>query len=194
MGIDERMTTVTRMKLKEVKLDNNEFRTLSSGAVALLPKHKRNFGVFSGGLSQPIDQNKLRKLIDMAVRYRARLSALKLRDLTERFDRWCLIKDAPASVKEEGAVCESYWRNKSLSVRRVSRKEEFGFNFIPELTEIACQLGDDARVLLTISENEHQARFDVISINGLSGYCLEGLEYDLALSQVLSLLSEIEGA
>jgi len=40
---------------------------------------------------------------------------------------------------------------------------------------------------------EHMARFDVVEAKGKTGYCLDGLDYDLALSQVFSLLKEIEG-
>ena len=111
-----------------------------------LPKHSRNFGVLSGGLALPIDQGKLRKLINIAVTYKARLSALKVRDLALRLERWQILTSA-----EEGCHADG------------------------------------------LREGEHQARFDVISANGQSGYALEGLDYDLALSEVFSLLSEVEG-
>lgn len=187
------MTTVTvgmkRMGYEQAEID---YAALPSGAVALLPKHTRNFGVVSGGLAVPIDQGKLRQLISIAVRYRARLSALKLRDLNERDQSWYVITQSAEGTFESGQRRESYWRNKSLFVRRVSVKEEFGTRYLPVSTEIACMLGTDAKALLTIKEGEYKARFDVISENGQSGYCLEGLDYDLALSEVFSLLSEVE--
>lgn len=39
----------------------------ATGALALLPRHTRHLGVLAGGLAVPIDQKKLRKLIDIAV-------------------------------------------------------------------------------------------------------------------------------
>ena len=168
----------------------------AAGTLALLPRHTRHLGVLAGGLAVPIDQQKLRKLIDIAVRYRGRLSALKARDLQASADKWQLIAAASATnnTRETGELMESFWRNKSLFVRRVSRKEEFGPRYLPQFTEIACVISGQTKVLLTILENDQQAKFEVISESGKSGYCLEGLDNDLSLSQVFNLLAEIEGA
>jgi hypothetical protein len=170
-----------------------EYGDSTPETASALPKHSRNFGVLSGGLALPIDQGKLRKLINIAVTYKARLSALKVRDLALRLERWQILTSAEEGCHADGLSQESYWRNKSLFVRRLSSREEFGTRYLPELTEIACLLKGGARAVLTIREGEHQARFDVISANGQSGYALEGLDYDLALSEVFSLLSEVEG-
>lgn len=144
--------------------------------------------------SEPaVDELKYRKLIDLAVRYGARLLALKKRDIATRYEKWCQISEAQPGAINRGQETESYWRNKNLYVRRISRKSETTAAYLPELTEIACLFSGGSSLLITINESEHTARFDVIENRGKTGYCLDGLDYDLALSQVFSLLKEIEG-
>jgi hypothetical protein len=140
-----------------------------------------------------VDELKYRKLIDLAVRYGARLLALKRRDITARYEKWCQISESQPGSINRGLETESYWRNKNLYVRRISRKSETTAAFMPVLTEIACLFSGGSSLLITIDETEHTARFDVIESCGKTGYCLDGLGYDLALSQVFSLLKEIEG-
>jgi hypothetical protein len=64
---------------------------------------------------------------------------------------------ATNNTRETGELMESFWRNKSLFVRRVSRKEEFGPRYLPQFTEIACVISGQTKVLLTILENDQQA-------------------------------------
>ncbi len=141
----------------------------------------------------PVDELKYRKLIDLAVKYGARLLALKRRDIAIRYQQWCQISEAQPGSINRGSETESYWRNKNLYVRRISKKSETTAVFMPVLTEIACLFSGGSSLLITIDETEHTARFDVIENLGKTGYCLDGLDYDLALSQVFSLLKEIEG-
>lgn len=145
--------------------------------------------------SEPtVDELKYRQLIDLAVKYNARLLALKKRDIQSRYQKWCQISQAqPGSVESEVEV-ESYWRNKNLYVRRISARSAESAQVVPQHTEIACLFAGGSSLLITINEMEHRARFDVIESRGKSGYCLDGLDYDLALSQVFSLLKQIEGA
>lgn len=145
-------------------------------------------------VSEPaVDELKYRKLIDLAVRYGARLLALKRRDIAARYEKWCQISESHPGSINRGLETESYWRNKNLYVRRISKKSETTAAFVPVLTEIACLFSGGSSLLITINETEHTARFDVIENCGKTGYCLDGLDYDLALSQVFSLLKEIEG-
>jgi len=139
-----------------------------------------------------IDEAKYRKLIDLAVRFDARFAALKSREIKGRYFEWCLINEAPFGSTTIGDTMESFWRNKNLYVRRISRRDKLDSCFVPEQTQIACLFTGGARLLLTIEERNQEARFEVIEQDLLSGYCLDGLDYDLALSQVFSLLKEIE--
>lgn len=177
-------------------ITKSELAVIESQPMARVSRHTRHLGVLPGGLTLCIEPNKLRKLIDIAVRYRGRLSALKNRELDERLSVWQMIEGSSESnnTRESGDRLESFWRNKSLFVRRVSRKEEHAAGFLPQFTEIACVISGGAKVLLTIFEKDHQARFDVISASGKSGYCLEGLDNNLELTEILNLLAEIEGA
>lgn len=160
-------------------LNFSQSRSLSARTVALI--------------SEPqVDELKYRKLIDLAVRFGARLIAMKRRDISERYQKWCHISDTVAGSINRGDLTESYWRNKNLYVRRLSRRLERSLQFTPETTEIACLLSGGSNLLITINEKEHSARFDVIENRGRSGYCLDGLDYDLALSQVFDLLKQIE--
>lgn len=170
-----------------------DYLTVSDKVFTLVEKRAGGLGLLSGGLKTAIDEAKLRKLIDIAVTYHARLSAHKRSDSEERYERWCHIIETQPGSAVEGDRSFAYWRNKNLFVCRVSRREEIGA-FVPETTEIACLLSDGVRMLLTICEKEQMARFDVIAGNGQGGYCLDGLDYDLALSKVFSLLSQVEGA
>jgi hypothetical protein len=139
-----------------------------------------------------VDELKYRKLIDLAVKFGARLLAMKRRDILERYQTWSQISETDAGSFNRGEVTESYWRNKNLYVRRFSRRLEKSLQFTPETTEIACLLSTGSNLLITINEKEHTARFDVIENKGRSGYCLDGLDYDLALSEVFDLLKQIE--
>jgi hypothetical protein len=141
-----------------------------------------------------IDEAKYRKLIDLAVRFDARFQALKRREIKGRSFEWCLINEARFGSTTIGDTMESFWRNKNLYVRRISKRDKLDSRFVPELTQIACLFTGGAKLLLTIEERNQKARFEVIEQDQLSGYCLDGLDYDLALSQVFSLLKEIEGA
>ncbi len=144
--------------------------------------------------SEPaVDELKYRKLIDLAVQYGARLLALKRRDIASVNQKWCQVSDAQPGSINRGNETESYWRNKNLYVRRISNRSIGSSTFLPSLTEIACQFSGGSSLLITINEMEHTARFDVVEAKGKTGYCLDGLDYDLALSQVFSLLKEIEG-
>ncbi|MBU6451474.1 MAG: hypothetical protein KGS72_06835 [Cyanobacteria bacterium REEB67] len=140
-----------------------------------------------------IDEANYRKLIALAVRYEARFQALKPREIKGRYFEWCLINEARYGSTTIGDTMESFWRNKNLYVRRISRRDKLDSAFVPEQTQIACLFTGGARLLLTIEERNQKARFEVIEHDQLSGYCLDGLDYDLALSQVFSLLKEIEG-
>jgi len=141
-----------------------------------------------------VDELKYRKLIDLAVQYGARLLALKRRDIAAVNQRWCQVSETPAGSINRGNETESYWRNKNLYVRRISKRAAGRSEFLPQLTEIACQFSGGSSLLITINEMEHRARFEVVELKGKTGYCLDGLDYDLALSQVFSLLKVIEGA
>jgi hypothetical protein len=140
-----------------------------------------------------IDEAKYRKLIALAVRFNARFQALKHREIKACAFTWTLINEAPYGSTTIGDTTESFWRNKNLYVRRISRRDKLDSSFVPEQTQIACMFTGGARLLLTIEERDQQARFEVIEADNESGYCLDGLDYDLALSQVFSLLKEIEG-
>ncbi len=140
-----------------------------------------------------IDEAKYRKLINLAVSFDARFQALKRREIKGRTFEWCLISEAPFGSTTIGDSMESFWRNKNLYVRRISKRDKLDRYFVPETTQIACLFTGGARLLLTIEEKNQKARFEVIERDQLSGYCLDGLDYDLALSQVFSLLKEIEG-
>lgn len=178
--------------LPATKPASPDYLTVSDKVFTLVEKRAGGLGLLTGGLKTAIDETKLRKLIDIAVTYRARLAAHKRADSVERYERWCHIIDAQPGTTCDGDFTHSYWRNKNLFVCRVSRKERGAI--VPETTEIACLLSDGVRMLLTIGEKEQMARFDVIAGNGQGGYCLDGLDYDLALSKVFSLLSQVEGA
>lgn len=140
-----------------------------------------------------VDELKYRKLIDLAVKFNARLLAMKRRDISERYQIWCRISETEPGTFSRGEVNESYWnRNKSLYMRRLSKRVEKTLQFLPETTEIACLLASGSNLLITINEKEHLARFDVIDNKRRTGYSLDGLDYDLALSQVFDLLKQIE--
>ena len=140
-----------------------------------------------------IDVAKYRKLIALAVRFNARFLALKRREIKGRNFEWCLINEARFGSTTIGDTMESFWRNINLYVRRISKRDKLDSCFVPEQTQIACRFNGGARLLLTIQEKDQQARFEVIEHDQLSGYALDGLDYGLALSQVFSLLKEIEG-
>ena len=140
-----------------------------------------------------IDEAKYRKLIALAVRFDARFQALKSREIKGRYFEWCLINEARYGSTTIGDTTESFWRNKNLYVRRISKRDKLDSSFVPDQTQIACLFTGGARLLLTIEERNQKARFEVIEQDQSSGYCLDGLDYDLALSQVFSLLKEIEG-
>lgn len=147
----------------------------------------------SSGEVSVIDEAKYRKLINLALRFDARFLALKKKEIKGRSFEWCLINEAPFGSTTIGDTMESFWRNKNLYVRRISKRDRLDSYFVPEVTQIACLFTGGAKLLLTIEEKNQKARFEVIEKDQLSGYCLDGLDYDLALSQVFSLLKEIEG-
>jgi hypothetical protein len=165
----------------------------------VLPFHDKESGRFSlrtitiASEVASVDELKYRKLIDLAVKYNARLLALKKRDIQARYQKWCQVSQAQPGSVESGSEVESYWRNKNLYVRRISARSADSAQVMPQLTEIACLFTGGSSLLITINEMEHRARFDVIESRGKTGYCLDGLDYDLALSQVFSLLMQIEG-
>jgi hypothetical protein len=144
--------------------------------------------------ASPVDEAKYRKLIALAVRFNARFQALKRKEIKGRTFEWELINAARYGATTIGDTMESFWRNKNLYVRRISRRSGLDSYFLPEETQIACRFSGGSRMLLTIEEKNQRARFEVIERDELSGYCLDGLDYDLALSQVFSLLKDIEGA
>ena len=75
---------------------------------------------------------------------------------------WTLINEAPYGSTTIGDTMESFWRNKNLYVRRISRRDRLDSSFVPEQTQIACMFTGGARLLLTIEERDQQARFEVI--------------------------------
>ena len=135
-----------------------------------------------------IDELKYRKLINLAVTYKARLAALKTRELEDVARRWVLTVQGPAASINWGDITETFWRNKNLFMHRVLQ------NDCPIRTEIACALNTNTSLLITINEAERVARFDVVENGGLSGYSIQDLDYDLSLSGVFGLLREIEAA
>ncbi len=157
------------------------------------PSSPAAFAARTAGEASPVDEAKYRKLIALAVRFDARFQALKRKEIKGRTFEWHLINDAPYGATTIGDVMESFWRNKNLHVRRISRRDRLDSYFVPELTQIACAFAGGAKMLLSIEEKNQKARFEVIEKDQQSGYCLDGLDYDLALSQVFSLLKEIEG-
>jgi hypothetical protein len=167
--------------------------TANSNVLSITPWPSSTPIAYPANEASPIDEAKYRKLIALAVRFDARFQALKRKEIKGRSFEWTLINEARFGSTTIGDIMESFWRNKNLYVRRISRREKLDSYFVPEQTQIACLFTGGAKLLLTIEERNQQARFEVIEQDQLSGYCLDGLDYDLALSQVFSLLKEIEG-
>jgi hypothetical protein len=180
-----RTSSKTVYKRKE---QNIEFLSFAVNVISLEEKRAALEEALIQQKIASVDELKYRQLINLALRFGAKLRSLSFGECESIDKKWHFVHGSGVTSVVWGDTAEAFWRNKNLFVHRLSRRSPLSLSgdYVNEMTEIACFLPGQWKLLLTIAETTGFCSFELIAPFNLTGFRLSDLNCDSSLTAVFA--------
>lgn len=170
------------------KEQNIEFLSFAVNVISLEEKRAALEEALIQQKIASVDESKYRQLIDLSLKYGAKLRSLSFRECEIVDRKWHFVQSSGVTSVVWGDTAEAFWRNKNLFVHRLSRRSSLSaaVDYVNEMTEIACFLPGQWKLLLTIAETTGLCSFELIAPFNLTGFRLSDLNCDSSLPAVFA--------
>lgn len=180
-----RTSSKTVYKRKE---QNIEFLSFAVNVISLEEKRAALEEALIQQKIASVDELKYRQLINLALRFGVKLRSLSFRECESIDKKWHFVQGSGVTSIVWGDTAEAFWRNKNLFVHRLSRRSPLSLSgdYVNEMTEIACFLQGEWKLLLTIAETTGLCSFELIAPFNLTGFRISDLNCDSSLPAVFA--------